>query len=189
MLNLAGFNPVLVFRKIYASDCKYALRNWTNTRAEVFCQRVEKEFACLHAKLSSAIQSIQIRKEVFQSQKSVWCDVKTNHVCLFCLRRPPEHMMPCRHTLCDTYACIFGQRSHGAEYHFDLACCPLCLTQFSFVVRVLPPTKGPTILVLDGGGIRGVVTLGFLKALEEEIRALRGAFDLTIGTSAGECNR
>ncbi|KAH2558742.1 hypothetical protein KXV70_004079 [Aspergillus fumigatus] len=183
-----GFNPVLVFRKIYASDCKYALRNWTNTRAEVFCQRVEKEFACLHAKLSSAVQSIQIRKEVFRSQKSVWCDVKTNHVCLFCLRRPPEHMMPCRHTLCDTCACIFGQRSHGAEYHFDLACCPLCLTQFSFVVRVLPPTKGPTILVLDGGGIRGVVTLGFLKALEEEIGALRGAFDLTVGTSAGALN-
>jgi hypothetical protein len=30
--------------------------------------------------------------------------------------------------------------------------------------------------------------LGFLKALEEEIGALRGAFDLTIRTSAGKCN-
>jgi hypothetical protein len=154
----------------------------------VFYQQVEKEFACLHVKLSSTVQLVQIRKEVFQSQKSVWCDVKMNHVCLFCLRRPPEHMMPCRHTLCDTCACIFRQRSHGAEYHFNLACCPLCLKQFSFIVRVLPPTKGPTILVLNGGGIRGVVTLGFLKAPEEEIRALRGAFNLTVRTSVGECN-
>jgi predicted acylesterase/phospholipase RssA len=97
-------------------------------------------------------------------------------------------MMPCQHTIYDTCACIFGQRSHGAEYHFDLACCLICLKQFLFVVRVLPPTKGPTVLVLDGGGIRGVVTLGFLKVLEEEIGALRGAFDLTVGTSAGECH-
>ncbi|KAK9578979.1 hypothetical protein V6Z93_009900 [Aspergillus fumigatus] len=41
----------------------------------------------------------------------------------------------------------------------------------------------------DGGGIRGVVTLGFpQQALEEEIGALRGAFDLTVGTSAGALN-
>lgn len=75
------------------------------------------------------------------------------------------------------------------EYHFDLACCPLCLTQFLFVIHVLPLMKGPTILVLNRGGIRGVVTLGFLKVLKEEIGALRGAFNLTIRTSAGECNR
>ncbi|KAI2839628.1 hypothetical protein CBS11350_7459 [Aspergillus niger] len=187
-VGMHGFNPTLVFRKIYASDCMHALRDWTKARTEVFCQQVEKEFASLHAQLSTTVQSVQIRKEVFRSQRSLWRDVTTNQVCLFCLRRPPEHMMPCRHTICDTCACIFGQRSRGAEYHFDLACCPLCLKQFSFVVRVLPPTKGPTILVLDGGGIRGVVTLGFLKALEEEIGVLRGAFDLTVGTSAGALN-
>jgi hypothetical protein len=84
---------------------------------------------------------------------------------------------------------IFGKRGAGAEYHVELISCPACLERFSFTVRLLPPTKRPTILVLDGGGIRGVVTLGFLKALEDQIggtRGLRDAFDLTLGTSAGK---
>ncbi|CBF87230.1 predicted protein [Aspergillus nidulans FGSC A4] len=66
--------------------------------------------------------------------------------------------------------------------------CPLCLKCFSLTVRLLPPTKRPTILVLDGGGIRGIITLGFLKALESQVvgvGGLREAFDLNVGTSAG----
>ena len=50
------------------------------------------------------------------------------------------------------------------------------------------------ILALDGGGIRGVITLGVLKRLEDELREARGAderfrlcdfFDLVGGTSTG----
>ncbi|EHA21850.1 hypothetical protein ASPNIDRAFT_134447, partial [Aspergillus niger ATCC 1015] len=66
--------------------------------------------------------------------------------------------------------------------------CRLCQAPFSFVVRLLPPTKRPILLVLDGGGIRGVITLGFLTALEEQLggaQGLREAFDLAVGTSAG----
>ncbi|KAH2709095.1 hypothetical protein KXW29_006751, partial [Aspergillus fumigatus] len=79
-------------------------------------------------------------------------------------------------------------RSQGAEYHFKLRSCPLCLACFSCIAQVLPPTKRPTILTLDGGGVRGVVTLGFLTALEERIsgsQGLREAFNLNLGTSVG----
>ncbi len=50
------------------------------------------------------------------------------------------------------------------------------------------------ILALDGGGIRGVITLGVLKRLEDELRSARGGdpeftlsdfFDLIGGTSTG----
>ncbi|KAH1418733.1 hypothetical protein KXX32_008997 [Aspergillus fumigatus] len=100
----------------------------------------------------------------------------------------PEHILPCEHAICDICVQIFGARSQGAEYHFELRSCPLCLARFSCIARVLPPTKQLTILALDGGGVRGVVTLGFLAALEERIggsRGLREAFDLNLGTSVG----
>ncbi|KAF4215272.1 hypothetical protein CNMCM5878_008312 [Aspergillus fumigatiaffinis] len=118
----------------------------------------------------------------------VEAEVHSTHVCLLCLCRAPEHILPCEHAICDVCVQIFGGCGWGAEYHFELRSCPLCLARFSCVVRVLPPTKRLTILALDGGGVRGVVTLGFLAALEERIggsRGLREAFDLNMGTSVG----
>src|SRR5689334_12923779 len=50
------------------------------------------------------------------------------------------------------------------------------------------------ILALDGGGLRGILTLGILKQLEDELRARHGGdagfrlsdyFDLIAGTSTG----
>lgn len=98
-------------------------------------------------------------------------------------------MLPCGHATCDICVCIFSTRASGAEYHFNLPACPACLKRFSLTVWLLPPTKRPIILVLDGGEIRGVVTLGFLKALEDQLGGLRGlreAFHFTVGTSAGK---
>ncbi len=58
----------------------------------------------------------------------------------------------------------------------------------------LSPDTGPKrILALDGGGVKGVLTLGMLKALEDELRRRSGApsfrlsdyYDLIGGTSTG----
>jgi hypothetical protein len=59
----------------------------------------------------------------------------------------------------------------------------------------LDPAVGPKrILALDGGGLRGVLTLGILREIEAELRARHGgdenfrladAFDLIAGTSTG----
>jgi patatin-like phospholipase/acyl hydrolase len=51
------------------------------------------------------------------------------------------------------------------------------------------PMKQPIILALNGGGIRGVIPLGFLMALKEWISGSRGlweAFDLIMGISVGK---
>ncbi|ODM18136.1 hypothetical protein SI65_06007 [Aspergillus cristatus] len=181
------FDPRIVFRHLYAGPCATACRSSTPAHARRFCRDLEAEFAFLFNALSTSA-SAQIRRAVLRREVAVWATVKSAHICLFCLRRPPEHVLPCGHAICDICVCIFGSRARGAEYHFDLSACPACFKTFSLTVRLLPPTKRPTILVLDGGGIRGVVTLGFLKALEEQIggsRGLREAFDLTVGTSAG----
>src|SRR5262245_24298293 len=59
----------------------------------------------------------------------------------------------------------------------------------------LDPTAGPKrILALDGGGLRGVLTLGILREIEGQLRARHGDdpafrlsayFDLIAGTSTG----
>ncbi|MFM7155638.1 MAG: patatin-like phospholipase family protein, partial [Bacteroidota bacterium] len=57
----------------------------------------------------------------------------------------------------------------------------------------LDPGQGPKrILALDGGGIRGALTLGYLKRIESILRSANGPdyrlcdhFDLIGGTSTG----
>ncbi|KAI9035013.1 patatin-like phospholipase family protein [Aspergillus affinis] len=184
-----GFDPAKTFRYLYGDVCEAACTTSPYTSPHGLHNHIEREFVSLFSTISMAGgRSAQVRRKVFWHQKSAWSAVKTNRICLFCLRCSPEHVLPCGHSICDVCPCIFGSRGEGAEYHIQLTSCPACLECFTFTIRLLPPTKGPTILALDGGGVRGVVTLGFLKALEDQIsckRGLREAFDLTMGTSAG----
>jgi hypothetical protein len=59
----------------------------------------------------------------------------------------------------------------------------------STVFRFIPPTAGIRILSMDGGGIRGVVTLTILLHLERELSYLGcplwDCFDSVVGTSSG----
>ncbi|KAB8244566.1 acyl transferase/acyl hydrolase/lysophospholipase [Aspergillus flavus] len=185
------FDPVIMFRSLYADHCVAACLHSQASplaRSSSFAQEIEGVFVTMFSTISSTMGSAEVRRELLEREATIWATVKSNHVCLFCLRRPPEHVLPCGHSMCDICVRIFGQRGRGAEYHAKVTSCPACLQNFSLTIRLLPPTKRPTVLVLDGGGIRGVVTLGFLKALEDEIGGSRGlheAFDLTLGTSAG----
>jgi patatin-like phospholipase/acyl hydrolase len=54
-------------------------------------------------------------------------------------------------------------------------------------IRQLPPTKRPIILSLDGGGVRGLIQLGLLCALEKRIGLPIALLpDLCAGTSVGK---
>ncbi|KAL5364260.1 hypothetical protein BJX96DRAFT_178817 [Aspergillus floccosus] len=183
-----GFHPVRMFRSVYAAPCRAAYSNVWPAHADGWCQRLEGTFESFFATLSATRTSAQLRCEFIQGEKDTWSALESSRVCLFCLQRPPEHVLPCGHALCDTCVAIVGSRGPPAEYHFELAKCPLCFRSGSVVVRSLPPTRRPIILTLDGGGVRGVVTLGFLTALEARVggsSGLREAVDLTVGTSAG----
>lgn len=108
-------------------------------------------------------------------------------ICLCCLCRPPEYMLGCGHSMCDTCISIFGIQA-SAEYHVDISQCPICLQPFHLTVRQLPPTKRPVIMTLDGGGVRGIVSLGLLQALEKRLGGVIRVSqipDLVIGTSVG----
>lgn len=81
---------------------------------------------------------------------------------------------------------IFGNPSSLGEYHFEVAQCPICDERSNVTVRQLPPTKHPVILSLDGGGVRGLIQLGLLQALERRIGVpIASLPDLCTGTSVG----
>jgi patatin-like phospholipase/acyl hydrolase len=69
------------------------------------------------------------------------------------------------------------------------------MAHYRSFIEHLDPSKAPKrILALDGGGLRGVLTLGILREIESHLRArprrhpdllLSDYFDLIAGTSTG----
>lgn len=119
---------------------------------------------------------------------------QTNFTCLSCLLRQPEKRLQCGHALCDTCVRTFGSSVSNGLHVFGFDTCPLCGCQHSRGnFELIPPTAGIRILTLDGGGVRGIVTLVILKRLEEQLIASLGLpiqsyFDFVCGTSAGVPN-
>ncbi|KAK4218924.1 hypothetical protein QBC37DRAFT_164801 [Rhypophila decipiens] len=112
--------------------------------------------------------------------------------CLACLSNTPTNMLPCRpkqHGICND--CI--RRYSGSRRHhsvIEISECPLgCqLEKKPWTIRVKPKTAGARILVLDGGGIRGIVELAILNEIEKTIGLgikIQDLFDLVVGTSTG----
>jgi patatin-like phospholipase/acyl hydrolase len=58
-------------------------------------------------------------------------------------------------------------------------------------IDIKPPTFAPTLLSIDGGGVRGIGSLEFLRQLEAELgsaRPIQDYFEAVFATSAGECS-
>ena len=111
--------------------------------------------------------------------------------CFGCLVNMPSHPLPCGHVLCD--ACIrdCGTRGRG---QIKLERCPLHMDD-----RFGPPWEityksdhlGVRVLSLDGGGMRGIMELEVLRAIEKALGGnirIQSFFDLIVGTSTGGIN-
>lgn len=67
--------------------------------------------------------------------------------------------------------------------------CLLCLSREELVIEVLPPTMNPSVLAIDGGGVRAAIPLEHLILIQESLGSncpLRNLVDLTVGTSSGD---
>jgi hypothetical protein len=177
-----GFSPTVVFAALYEKRC---LSIWDN-EFKYHIAGVSSRFVHHFAQLSAVKTSAAIRKETLCRLYRQWGGLRSTTTCLVCLSRPPEHMLPCKHAICDTCVVIFGKPSRLGDYHFEIAQCPICEERSDVTVRQLPPTKPPVILTLDGGGVRGLIQLGLLRALESRIGIpIASLPDLCIGTSVG----
>ncbi|KAF2802657.1 FabD/lysophospholipase-like protein, partial [Mytilinidion resinicola] len=172
------------FQQLYRIHCHTVFLSRCDPRAaENYCQLVEDKLAGM-----PRLAVDEYRKAHLESFQVQWCQFKTTKSCLSCLRKKPEHVLKCGHSLCDTCVCIFGSVIPKMEYHYKVARCIICSLLVNQIIKLKPPTAGSLLLTLDGGGIRAIISLEALKALDRQRRLpypLIEDIDFAFGTSSG----
>jgi hypothetical protein len=109
--------------------------------------------------------------------------------CFCCLMDVPEHPLPCGHVLCTACIKAYGRQVKSSVH---VSCCPLHKESTKWarptIIKFKPVGAGVRILSLDGGGIRGIVQLEVLRAIEHVLGChipVQAFFDLIIGTGTG----
>jgi hypothetical protein len=90
---------------------------------------------------------------------------------------------------CEECCIDLGQSFDRDPNLYEFYHCPLCRHECNVRIRVKPATAGVRVLSIDGGGIRAVVPLQFLLALERAIgldMPVQEHFDFSYGTSSGK---
>lgn len=185
------FCPRKVFRSLYYDTCYKVHRNVysTDELTQIQCDRIESRITALLDNMTQGSRpSAHVHLENLSSQKNYWGWLRSNRTCLICIRRYPEHSLPCGHSLCDTCVQIFGTLSLLREEEYHVSSCPLCGSQKALTVRLKPSTSASRILSIDGGGSRGIIPLENLNILQNILGPelpLTDMIDLTVGCSSG----
>lgn len=115
--------------------------------------------------------------------------VRSHSTCYCCLMDFPQHALPCGHALCDRCARACGDLRQSTLL---VPWCPLHrdATRWAHpkIIKYKPREAGVRVLALDGGGIRGVVQLEILRAIEGALGKhlpVQVFFDLMVGTGTG----
>lgn len=146
-----------------------------------FCQRVCE----IHNGLISAAAA---HKNTLFNFRKYWADLRSITTCFACLARKPEHTLRCGHTLCDACIVIHGTAPTATPWTLTIKTCPLCNLGSNNVIKLKPPTAGVRVLSIDGGGIRGITSIAWLKELQSILRLpmpVQEHFDMAVGTSSG----
>lgn len=197
--NILGFCPGIVFDVGYAIKVQSLFElayignsedvtTFASYMTGVVRDHVEHFFAIMEHKGQSS-HEIHAKNLAATSSQIQWVRFKSNRTCFYCLARAPEHVLECKHALCDHCVRRTGVVQVDREHAFILKRCGLCLRPADLTVHLKPPTAGVRILSVDGGGIRGIVPLEFLELLQRSFGddcSLQDYFDLTCGTSAGK---
>jgi hypothetical protein len=141
-----------------------------------------------HQIISRSQSSLDWRQENILSLSHELSRVQSNQFCLYCLVRPAQHSMACHHALCDLCPQLFGTPASHEEYRFSMSTCLICHSRVTLVIDVLPPTMNPTILAIDGGGVRGGIPLEYLLLIQESLGRdcrIHDLIDLSVGSSSG----
>jgi predicted acylesterase/phospholipase RssA/PII-like signaling protein len=121
------------------------------------------------------------RLKVFQDAISTHSTAPQKQ-CALCFKNRSDCLLSCEHAFCTQ--CMDGLKNSATA---ELAC-PLCTKDVHIIENVpkLPGRYGVRILCLEGGGVRGPVSLKSLRRLEHVTGMQIGdMFDIVCGTGAG----
>ncbi|KAI9760680.1 MAG: hypothetical protein M1840_002356 [Geoglossum simile] len=183
------FDPRETFRTLYKPFCLKALAQAYNSGSftDHMCEKIENHVELMFANNKNT-SAAELHSSNLKLHSLQWAQVKSNRTCLCCLRRRPEHFLNCGHSICDTCVRIFGTVQSTIESQFTLHVCVLCDRRVSSTIVPKPATAGIRILSIDGGGVRGVIPLEFLRSIQDTLGPrcpVQSFFDLAFGTSAG----
>jgi hypothetical protein len=189
-----AFDPQEVFRELYRGVCAAHVENMTlkDSKNSVTYVRtgivglVEREFV---SRANSIRPRGKDRFRVLDMFRESISKIKTYRSCLACLQRRPEYKYPCDHMICENCCIELGQRGDCDRDLFTFTNCPFCKLTCSMRIRVKPATAGVRLLSIDGGGVRAVIPIQFLRALEQALDLdipVQEHFDLSYGTSSGK---
>ncbi|KAK1752635.1 hypothetical protein QBC47DRAFT_389002 [Echria macrotheca] len=113
--------------------------------------------------------------------------------CFWCMRNEVAEILPCSHAVCETCLAALGVIDETLDSRLvQLDACNLHNPPKKFPDPVkfllLPSTIGRRVLSIDGGGVRGIVSLSILSAIEQKLGGeipISELFDLVGGTSVG----
>lgn len=186
-----AFSPELVFRALYQEPCERAIRGTfcTEEFASFMLSGIRSELGVFFRSMQvNKLASREIHQHTLRMQRKYWSQARTNSTCLTCLRRAPEHVHPCGHSVCDMCVQIFGELQAEEVEGLYRSHCMICENEADILVKIKPPTASVRVLCIDGGGTRGVMPLEVLVILQELIGddvPLYDIFDLGVGTSSG----
>lgn len=110
--------------------------------------------------------------------------------CFCCLMEVPEPPLPCGPFLC--VGCIHTYGRETSKCVVEMAYCPLHMHETRWpqphLIRFKHKGARTRVLCMDGGGIRGIVELEVLRAIEQVLggrNPVQDFFGLILGTSTG----
>ena len=177
-------------------------REWRSGHKNVWITGLRKRFSESFEKIfiakGSTDRSTSLEKRLLSERElnrnshyKIWKNIKSNKTCLSCLQAVPDHVLGCGHSYCPRCVQELGHPSSSSECAWDMHCW-LCWEdkgKLSHLIQLKPRCAGARILTLDGGGIRGIVELSVLQALQKAVGLeefpIRDMFDLIVGTSTG----
>lgn len=157
-------------------------------RSSHHLSRIRSLFAGLASTVRRGAVPLQLRITALRRHEQILSLWSSNTVCGVCLLRSPNHLLACRHAMCD--ACILDHfPSQPARFRTTVTNCLICARPLSQAIIQKPPSAKPSLLAIDGGGVRGIISLELLNRLERSLNVpfpLWEFFDLVVGTSAGQ---
>ncbi|TGJ70100.1 hypothetical protein EYR41_006087 [Orbilia oligospora] len=200
--DMHAFDPREVFRQIYLSNCAVAYENSNTDRfgpRDSFTSLVQRHFcsflAAIYKYQPIKRNGIYAHHAFIIKNRRLCMLLNSRSSCAMCLIAESDYVLTCGHGFCESCLVSSGRRTMQ-RYCWEIQNCIVCGSattksqshQGGILVSVKPPTAGARLLVIDGGGVRGIIPLQFLRILQASSRLkipIQDYFDLAVGTSSG----